>query len=110
MNFSDSLLLIVAALCIASQSVLAIGLDTFTEDGLSFGYYHAKCPQFEGIVHNKVKEWTNKDSTLGPSLMRLHFHDCAVRVSRVNGKSSSCESNTSSSSPTLLNNGDFAGM
>ncbi|KAI4390056.1 hypothetical protein MLD38_002208 [Melastoma candidum] len=47
--------------------------------GLSFGYYHKSCPNFESIVNQKVNQWVKQDPTLAPSLMRLHFHDCAVR-------------------------------
>ncbi|BAT80228.1 hypothetical protein LR48_Vigan468s004900 [Vigna angularis] len=55
-------------------------LDETTFDNLlSFGYYRKSCPQFESILHNKVKEWIKKDYSLGASLMRLHFHDCSVR-------------------------------
>lgn len=53
------------------------------EVDLSFGFYQQTCPQFEAIVHNKVKEWVHKDKTLAPSIMRLHFHDCAVRVGNI---------------------------
>jgi len=56
-------------------------LDETTFDNLlSFGYYRKTCPKFESILHNKVKEWIKKDYTLAASLMRLHFHDCSVRV------------------------------
>ncbi|KAK7303831.1 hypothetical protein RJT34_14748 [Clitoria ternatea] len=55
-------------------------LDETTLDNLlSFGYYRKSCPKFESILHNKVKEWIQKDYTLAPSLLRLHFHDCSVR-------------------------------
>ncbi|KAF7840265.1 peroxidase 7-like [Senna tora] len=55
-------------------------LDENTLDNLlSFGYYRKSCPQFESILHRKVKEWIQKDTSLGASLLRLHFHDCAVR-------------------------------
>ncbi|KAL9314800.1 hypothetical protein ACSQ67_020252 [Phaseolus vulgaris] len=55
-------------------------LDETTFDNLlSFGYYRKTCPQFESILHNKVKEWIKEDYTLAASLMRLHFHDCSVR-------------------------------
>ncbi|CAN7127180.1 unnamed protein product, partial [Brassica rapa subsp. narinosa] len=37
------------------------------------------CPDFEKIVATKVREWTKKDSSLGPALLRLLFHDCASR-------------------------------
>ncbi|KAK9152247.1 hypothetical protein Syun_010556 [Stephania yunnanensis] len=46
---------------------------------LSIDYYHKTCPQLEGIIQNKVSAMINKDYTMAPSLLRLHFHDCAVR-------------------------------
>lgn len=51
------------------------------DDFLSFSYYAKSCHKFESIVHKKVNEWVKKDSTLAAALIRLHFHDCAVRVS-----------------------------
>lgn len=54
--------------------------DNKLDDLLSFGYYRKSCPDFEAIVSRKVKDWINKDFTLGASLLKLHFHDCAVRV------------------------------
>lgn len=54
--------------------------DTNLDDLLSFGYYRKSCPQFESILHQKVEEWIKKDYTLAASLLRLHFHDCSVRV------------------------------
>ncbi|CAN1809993.1 Peroxidase 7 [Linum perenne] len=58
-------------------------LDTSPSDDdlLSFAYYRGTCPEAEGIINRKVHEWVKKDSTLAASLMRLHFHDCSVRVS-----------------------------
>ncbi|KAK6931974.1 hem peroxidase [Dillenia turbinata] len=49
------------------------------QDYLSFGYYQQSCSPAESIIHNKVKEWSDKDYTLAPSLIRLHFHDCSIR-------------------------------
>ncbi|ESQ33751.1 hypothetical protein EUTSA_v10008077mg [Eutrema salsugineum] len=45
---------------------------------LSLSYYDKICPNFEKIVDTKVREWTKRDSTLGPALLRLVFHDCGV--------------------------------
>ncbi|XP_022762547.1 peroxidase 7 [Durio zibethinus] len=45
---------------------------------LSFTYYHQRCPMLEEIISRKVKEWIAKDHSLAASLLRLHFHDCAV--------------------------------
>ncbi|KAL8248914.1 hypothetical protein R6Q59_005782 [Mikania micrantha] len=50
-----------------------------SEDDLSYSVYQNTCQDVEGIIYNKVKEWVKKDPTLAPSLIRLHFHDCAVR-------------------------------
>ncbi|XXG49807.1 hypothetical protein AAC387_Pa02g3876 [Persea americana] len=54
-------------------------INTVPQDYLSFRYYAKSCPNLEAIVHKKVNGWIDKDYTLGASLIRLHFHDCAVR-------------------------------
>ncbi|CAL0310274.1 unnamed protein product [Lupinus luteus] len=46
---------------------------------LSVGHYHATCPNAEGIISQTVAAWVKKDPTLAPSIIRLHFHDCAIR-------------------------------
>ncbi|GMH01393.1 hypothetical protein Nepgr_003232 [Nepenthes gracilis] len=46
---------------------------------LDYGYYHHSCEDFEAIVSRKVTQWFHKDATFAASLIRLHFHDCAVR-------------------------------
>uniref|UniRef100_A0A7N2R414 Peroxidase n=2 Tax=Quercus lobata TaxID=97700 RepID=A0A7N2R414_QUELO len=48
-------------------------------DYLSLTYYLNKCPDAEGIIQQKVGAWIQRDFTLAASLIRLHFHDCAVR-------------------------------
>ncbi|KAH7661970.1 Class I peroxidase protein [Dioscorea alata] len=53
-----------------------------TETGaneLSFTYYAKSCPTMEAVVHNKVAQWIKTDPTLAPAIIRLHFHDCAIR-------------------------------
>ncbi|XP_059633685.1 peroxidase 7 [Cornus florida] len=46
---------------------------------LSFSHYYKSCPDVERIISRKVNEWIKKDYTLAASLIRLHFHDCAIR-------------------------------
>ncbi|KAL0398946.1 UNVERIFIED_CONTAM: Peroxidase 7 [Sesamum radiatum] len=46
---------------------------------LSTTYYLKSCPNLESIIQQKVNAWVQKDSTLAASIIRLHFHDCAVR-------------------------------
>ncbi|BBH01404.1 Peroxidase superfamily protein [Prunus dulcis] len=48
-------------------------------DLLSFDHYLKTCPQAEGIIQQKTGDWIQKDFTLAASIIRLHFHDCAVR-------------------------------
>lgn len=80
-----SLVLTVAAVLVTHQlsSNSASAQLEPDEVDLSFDFYSQTCPKFEAIVQNKVKEWVNKDKTLAPSIMRLHFHDCAVRVGNI---------------------------
>ncbi|PIA37654.1 hypothetical protein AQUCO_03000303v1 [Aquilegia coerulea] len=59
--------------------VITISVQVKGEDYLSTDYYHTSCPQLEEIIHKKVVAWVNKDYTIAASIIRLHFHDCAVR-------------------------------
>ncbi|KAF8019290.1 hypothetical protein BT93_G0078 [Corymbia citriodora subsp. variegata] len=82
MEFLASSALILITLHLVSATVRAGGLlrtVPVEEYGLSVQYYRQSCPEFEAIVNRKVKEWIEKDYTLAPALMRLHFHDFAVR-------------------------------
>ncbi|KAF8026427.1 hypothetical protein BT93_F3033 [Corymbia citriodora subsp. variegata] len=75
--FVSAALFLVALRLISATGVLGgVPVEGY---GLSFQYYQDSCPQFEAVVSRKVNEWIKKDSTLAPALMRLHFHDCAVR-------------------------------
>ncbi|KAI5595469.1 hypothetical protein POPTR_003G156100v4 [Populus trichocarpa] len=49
-----------------------------SDDLLSFGYYSKSCPKAESIINKHVTKWVEEDRTLAASLLRLHFHDCAV--------------------------------
>lgn len=51
-----------------------------SDDLLSFGYYSKSCPKAESIINKYVTKWVEEDRTLAASLLRLHFHDCAVHV------------------------------
>lgn len=47
---------------------------------LSETFYDATCPQAASIVQQKVNAFVDADRGLAAALMRLHFHDCFVRV------------------------------
>lgn len=55
-------------------SVIAIS------DALSTNYYDKTCPSVESIVSNTVKEAFQADKTVPAAVLRMHFHDCFIRV------------------------------
>ncbi|OAE33743.1 hypothetical protein AXG93_2884s1160 [Marchantia polymorpha subsp. ruderalis] len=66
-----SVLLIVLAVAVAVSDA---------QFQLSETFYDATCPQAASIVQQKVNAFVDTDRGLAAALMRLHFHDCFVRV------------------------------
>lgn len=78
MSSNGRMLLMTTMMMVA---VVAVSAGEYEyDDPLSVSYYHASCPQLESIVHNKLHQWLQNDSTLAPSLIKLHYRDCSVRV------------------------------
>ncbi|KAJ8761162.1 hypothetical protein K2173_001218 [Erythroxylum novogranatense] len=46
---------------------------------LSTSYYLKTCPVVEQVIQEKMAYWFHQDNSLAASIIRLHFHDCAVR-------------------------------
>lgn len=42
------------------------------------------CPQAEQLVRQLTWDKVRKDSTLGAKILRVHYHDCFVRVCHIN--------------------------
>mgnify|MGYP003703239585 CR=1 FL=1 len=59
---------------------LSAGTATATCDTLTVGHYRQSCRAAETIVRDTVKLYFSKDQTVTAPLLRLHFHDCFVRV------------------------------
>lgn len=53
---------------------------SFNTEALSPHYYDHSCPQADQIVTNAVKKAMSNDKTVPAALLRMHFHDCFVRV------------------------------
>lgn len=52
----------------------------FVSAQLKVGFYSSSCPTAENIVKSVVKEKFKSDHSITGALLRLHFHDCGVRV------------------------------
>ncbi|KAF2312449.1 hypothetical protein GH714_034710 [Hevea brasiliensis] len=55
-------------------------VDCRTGNALSLNYYEKTCPDVELIVTNAVKNAMMRDKTVPAALLRMHFHDCFIRV------------------------------
>ncbi|CAA2999426.1 peroxidase 64-like [Olea europaea subsp. europaea] len=59
----------------------AIFFSSFSQgNALSLNYYTKTCPDVEYVIAQVVREATMKDKTVPAALLRMHFHDCFIRV------------------------------
>ena len=55
-------------------------LDTANAQGLKVGFYAKTCPEAEIIVKKVIAQTISEAPSLAGPLLRMHFHDCFVRV------------------------------
>jgi len=64
--------------------VLVAASAIYEADGqkkLPTDFYCSSCPELLSIVNQGVVNALKKETRIGASLLRLHFHDCFVNVS-----------------------------
>lgn len=61
-------------------SSLIILAYMWVASGLSMNHYDITCPNVESIVAKVVGDATSRDKTVPATLLRMHFHDCFLRV------------------------------
>ena len=65
-----------------SITLIVVLLCQSVHSQLQVGFYGNSCGFAEFIVKNEVRNAFNKDQGVAAGLVRLHFHDCFVRVSK----------------------------
>ena len=53
------------------------------DDGLRKNFYKNSCPKAEQLVRDITWRKAQSDDKLGAKLLRMHYHDCFVRVCRL---------------------------
>lgn len=51
-----------------------------SSNALSSNHYHQTCPNAESMITKVVRKGIVNDKTVPAALLRMHFHDCFVRV------------------------------
>ena len=65
-------------------AIIFLGVLAFlgsVQGQLELGFYDKSCPKAEKIVLDYVKKHIPNAPSLAAALLRMHFHDCFVRVS-----------------------------
>jgi peroxidase len=61
-------------------SLLLLAASSAAVAQLEVGYYSKSCPKVEAIVREEMVKIIAAAPSLAGPLLRLHFHDCFVRV------------------------------
>jgi peroxidase len=67
-------------LCLVSPPLLAGSVNGHLYGDLFHHFYYHSCPKAKGIVKSIVAQAVAKETRMAASLVRLHFHDCFVKV------------------------------
>lgn len=69
----------VAVVLVVAATVL-MGMLGSSEAQLQMNFYAKSCPNAEKIISDHIQKHIHNGPSLAAPLIRMHFHDCFVRV------------------------------